>query len=172
MANREELIDYNRRIIIGKEIKHVHVVLRQIFDEEGRPIRRVCIARNVTKDRLLMIRLENSLEEKDILIKEVHYRVKNNMQMISLILSLKSLELTDMDSKVVFDDCTSRIKSMAIVHDQLYRFNNVSEIDVSEYLKHLLSGLHSLMGGSVSNFKIHVKPMSPRLMSIKHFYAV
>ena len=155
--NGEELIDFSRRIVLDGQIKHVQIVVRQIFDETGRSIRRVDIARDVTQERLLLQQLENSLEEKDILIKEVHHRVKNNMQMISSILSLKSLELTDTDSKKVFNDCTTRIKSMAMVHDQLYRFNNVSEIDISEYLNHLLSGLHSLMGGSASNFIVNVE---------------
>jgi PAS domain S-box-containing protein len=152
----EELIDYSRRIIVENKTKHIQVVVRQIFDENNKATRRVGIVRDVTRDKLLMKQLENSLEEKDILIKEVHHRVKNNMQMISSILALKSLDLTDQDSKNVFDDCTTRIKSMAVVHDQLYRFYNVSEIDISEYLNYLLSGLHTLMGGNAGNFVIDI----------------
>lgn len=107
--------------------------------------------------KLTVKELEKSLEEKDILVKEVHHRVKNNMQMISSILSLKSLDLTDPMSKEIFDECTLRIKSMAVVHDQLYRFYNVSEIEIADYLDHLLSGLNALMAGSGGDFRINIK---------------
>ena len=76
--------------------------------------------------------------------------------MLSSILSLKSLDLTDAESKNVFDDCTTRIKSMALVHDQLYRFYDVSVIDIAEYLNHLMSGLHSLVRGNAGYFAVNV----------------
>ncbi|MCP4460981.1 MAG: PAS domain S-box protein [Cytophagales bacterium] len=150
------LIDETRRIVVNDKVKHVRTVVRQIFNKEGDPIKQVGITLDVSEDQELLGKLESSLLEKNILIKEVHHRVKNNMQMISSILSLKSLDLTDEDSKNIFNDCTTRIKSMALVHDQLYRFYDVSEIDISEYLNHLLSGLHSLLGGNAGYFVVNV----------------
>jgi len=153
----EETIDETRRVLVDEQVKYVRTVIRQIKNEDNRPLKLVGVTMDVTVDQELLHKLESSLVEKDVLIKEVHHRVKNNMQMISSILSLKSLELTDQDSKSVFDDCTTRIKSMAMVHDQLYRFYNVSEIDVSQYLNHLMSGLHSLMGGNAGSFVVDVQ---------------
>ena len=153
----EETIDETRRVLVEGEVKYVRTVIRQIKNEDNKPLKLIGVTMDVTVDQELLHKLENSLIEKNVLIKEVHHRVKNNMQMISSILSLKSLELTDQNSKNVFDDCTTRIKSMAMVHDQLYRFYNVSEIDISEYLSHLLSGLHSLMGGNAGSFVVDVQ---------------
>ncbi len=157
LANGLELIDYDYRMILPDGIHHFRAITRQIKGSSGIPERMVGVVIDITRDRELLKRLEQSLSEKDILIKEVHHRVKNNMQMISSILSLKSLDLEDEGSKRVFDDCTVRIKSMAVVHDQLYRFYNVSEIDISEYFHHLLSGLNALMGGRSGDYVIDIK---------------
>lgn len=153
---KNELIDHVFRARIDGSTQHFRAMTRQIFDENGEVIKLVGVVMNITKDRELLNQLEESLAEKDVLIKEVHHRVKNNMQMISSILSLKSLDLKDQESKNIFDECTLRIKSMAVVHDQLYRFYNVSEIDISDYLEHLLSGLNALMSGSEKNYQINV----------------
>lgn len=152
-----ELIDYDYRMILEDGVHHFRTITRQIRGSTGSTERIVGVVIDITRDRELLKRLEQSLSEKDILIKEVHHRVKNNMQMISSILSLKSLELIDESSKRVFDDCTVRIKSMAVVHDQLYRFYNVSEIDISEYFHHLLSGLNALMGGRSGDYVIDIQ---------------
>jgi PAS domain S-box-containing protein len=157
LENGLELVDYDFRINNANGIRHLRSITRQIKDNTGKAYRMVGVVIDTSKDRELLRRLEQSLSEKDILIKEVHHRVKNNMQMISSILALKALDLTDESSKSIFDDCTVRIKSMAVVHDQLYRFYNVSEIDISEYLHHLLSGLNALMGGQSGNYVIEIE---------------
>lgn len=154
LKDGESLVDETRRIVVNNKIKYVRNVIRQIFDKEGNPTKQVGVALDVTKDQELFNKLENSLAEKNILIKEVHHRVKNNMQLISSILSLKSMELTDIDSKNIFNNCTTRIKSMAVVHDQLYRFDNVSEINILAYLNHLISGLHPLLRDRAGNFTV------------------
>ena len=153
----KELVDHDFRMKLKSGIKHFRAITRQIKGPSGKTYRMVGVVIDISRDRELLKRLEQSLSEKDILIKEVHHRVKNNMQMISSILALKALDLTDQESKNIFDDCTVRIKSMAVVHDQLYRFYNVSEISISEYLHHLLSGLNALMGGQTGAYVIDIE---------------
>jgi two-component sensor histidine kinase/PAS domain-containing protein len=157
LAKGIELIDYDFRIILPEGTRHLRAITRQIKAPSGKAYRMVGVVIDISRDRELLKRLEQSLSDKDILIKEVHHRVKNNMQMISSILAIKALDLTDQDSKNIFEDCTVRIKSMAVVHDQLYRFYNVSEIDISGYLHHLLSGLNALMGGQSGNYVIEIE---------------
>ena len=94
------------------------------------------------------MQLESSLEEKNVLIKEVHHRVKNNMQLISSILALKSYDLEDDKSKAIFNEVNDRIKAMSVIHDKLYTFYNVSEINIGEYLQHIAQELQILQGSS------------------------
>lgn len=152
----EDLVEEDFRLKLKSGIRHFRSVTQHITDQNG--IDRILgVVMDITGDKNLLHRLEVSLHEKDILIKEVHHRVKNNMQMISSILALKSLDLQDADSKRVFDDCTTRVKSMAVVHDQLYRFYNVSEISISEYLNHLLGSLNALLVGGAGNFQMKIE---------------
>ncbi len=155
IAKGDELIDADYRLQTDTGERHLRSVTRQLKNEVGEVVQTVGVSFDITKNKELLENLEHSLREKDILIKEVHHRVKNNMQMVSSILALKSLDLTDEESKFVFDDCTNRIKSMAVVHDQLYRFYNVSEIDINEYLSHLLRGLNVLLGGGAFEINVH-----------------
>ncbi len=151
----EELVEGDFRLNLRNDTRHFRSVTRQIQGQNGLE-RLLGVVTDITSDKELLNRLEVSLYEKDILIKEVHHRVKNNMQMISSILALKSLDVQDEESKKVFDDCTLRVKSMAVVHDQLYRFYNVSEIDISEYLNHLLGSLNALLIGGGGNYTMNI----------------
>jgi two-component sensor histidine kinase len=87
------------------------------------------------------IELKKSLNEKDILLKEVHHRVKNNMQIISSILNLQGKYIKDENDLGLFVDCTSRIQSMALVHEHLYRSDNLARIIFSDYIKTLIQSL-------------------------------
>ncbi len=86
-----------------------------------------------TKDALNL-----SLEEKDILLAEMHHRVKNNMQVISSLMMLQSESIQNEEATKAFKDNISRIKSMALVHERLYRSDNLSRIDLNEYVRELM----------------------------------
>jgi len=82
-----------------------------------------------------------SLIEKEVLLKEIHHRVKNNMQVISSLLSLQSQQFEDPDIQAIFHDCQSRVHSMALVHDKLYQSKSLSEINFAEYIHKLATDL-------------------------------
>tara|TARA_B100001109_G_scaffold255434_1_gene258424 strand:+ start:16725 stop:20957 length:4233 start_codon:yes stop_codon:yes gene_type:complete len=99
------------------------------------------IAHDITEKKRNEIKLYNSLKEKEVLLKEVHHRVKNNMQVISSILSLQSAYVHDQTILNILRESQNRIKSMAFIHESLYRTKDFSKIVFSEYLKNLAQNL-------------------------------
>lgn len=85
--------------------------------------------------------LKRSLAEKDILLKEVHHRVKNNMQIISSILKMQERQVDDPKLKEVLEESQNRIRSMALVHEDLYRNENLENIKFINYAKSLAGNL-------------------------------
>ncbi len=79
-----------------------------------------------------------SLKEKEVLLKEIHHRVKNNLQIISSLLSLQMDAATNTQSANFFADNTRRIRSMALVHETLYQSKNISEVNFADYLHSLI----------------------------------
>lgn len=84
---------------------------------------------------------KKSLEEKGVLLQEIHHRVKNNMQIIQSLLNLQSQKIKDPQLAGLFNDSRNRIRSMALIHDKLYQAENLASIDFSEYTQLLVSEL-------------------------------
>ena len=76
-----------------------------------------------------------SLQEKETLLREIHHRVKNNLQIISSLLKLQARQIADEKLKGVFQECQDRIKAMAAVHSMLYKSQNFAEINFGEYVR-------------------------------------
>ena len=84
------------------------------------------------------------LREKDVLLAEVHHRVKNNMQVITSLLNLQAEEITDIRTRSLLEESRNRIQSMALVHEQLYRSSEYASIDFAGYINQLASTLFSM----------------------------
>lgn len=100
------------------------------------------LAKKIRHQRRTQEQLEVSLEEKGLLLKEVHHRVKNNMQVISSLLSLQVDELTDPTALQLVSDSQHRIRSMALIHESLYQSDNLVDIDFDDYLGRLTDQLN------------------------------
>ena len=98
--------------------------------------------------------LKSSLDEKDILLGEIHHRVKNNLQIISSLLRLQSNHTSNTESKEIFSECSQRIESMALLYEKIYGSINLSEIELEEYFADLVSGL--LVAYGIKNKSISI----------------
>jgi two-component sensor histidine kinase len=93
-------------------------------------------------------RLESSLEEKEVMLREIHHRVKNNLNVIIALIELQESVQTDPEVLQVFKELQTRAYTMALVHESLYRSPNLARIDFSKYLQTLVSHLYSAYGPS------------------------
>jgi PAS domain S-box-containing protein len=109
------------------------------------------IATDISDQKTQEELIRKSLEEKVMLIKEVHHRVKNNMQVISAILALQADCLEDESTLQVLRECQNRIISMALIHENLYQSGDFLLIDFAEYVDHLLSHIASIFGPKAAN---------------------
>jgi PAS domain S-box-containing protein len=108
-------------------------------------------------------RIRESLKEKETLLKEIHHRVKNNLQIVSSLLSLQVRHLTDPDALELYDEYERRIRSIALVHEQLYRSNDLSHISFREYVEELLAGLFQTFKAGERNIVSHIDIRGARL---------
>jgi len=97
-----------------------------------------------------------SLKEKDILLREIHHRVKNNLQIISSLLRLQSRKIEDNSLQEIFQVSQQRIRSIALIHENLYLSDDLGQIDFSKYIRNLTSHLSSINAADAKgiNFKI------------------
>lgn len=95
----------------------------------------------IAERKLVEEALNKSIKEKDVLLKEIHHRVKNNLQIVSSLLSLQSQYVNEPGSVELFKESQSRIISMALIHEKLYQTGDLTRINLSEYANELIGDL-------------------------------
>ena len=112
-----------------------------VRNDAGEPVAVVGVAREITERRRSEARMQASLREKEVLLKEVHHRVKNNLQVITSLLNLQADRIPDEHVQEVLRENQARIKSMALVHEELYQSEDLAWVNFTDYLRRLTYGL-------------------------------
>jgi len=99
------------------------------------------IIRDITEQKEAEYNLNKSIKEKEVLLKEVHHRVKNNLQVISSILNLQSSYVKDPNTLTILRESQNRVKSMSFIHESLYRSKDFSEVNFSDYINNLINNI-------------------------------
>jgi PAS domain S-box-containing protein len=147
MANSERVLATGRPVedeveLIGPDgsVGVAYVVKFPVRGPEGRTLVGN-VAIDITERKRAEELVKASLREKEVLLKEIHHRVKNNLQIVSTLLDLQSGHTTDRAALEMFQMSRSRVKSMALIHERLYRAQDMARVDFAEYIRQLTDDL-------------------------------
>ncbi|HYH03316.1 MAG TPA: histidine kinase dimerization/phosphoacceptor domain -containing protein, partial [Bacillota bacterium] len=136
---------------------------KALRNDQNKVYRMAGSATDVTERRRVDEQVQASLREKEVLLKEIHHRVKNNMQVISSLLRLQSAFLNDQHVVELFEESQNRIKTMALVHEKLYQSNDLAKINIKDYVMHLTNSLFRSYGISVERVRLELEIEEIRL---------
>jgi len=125
-------------------------------NEQGKAINSLAMIRDITKQKQAQEAIHNALAEKEILIKEIHHRVKNNLHVIANLLDLQAQSIDDPQISALFSDSQNRIYAMSLIHEQLYQSNHLGRIEFASYLQNLLNNL-------CVGYGLHQQPVHQKL---------
>ncbi|MCK4910122.1 MAG: HAMP domain-containing protein [Thermodesulfovibrionales bacterium] len=111
------------------------------------------LTQEITERKHAEEKLKQALDDKDMLMKEVHHRVKNNFVVIQSLLALQMKDISDVKSKAYFADTQNRVKSMTMIHEMLHKSDDITKLGSSEYIRKIINTLFS-------NYKVqtnHIK---------------
>lgn len=126
----------------------------------------VCVCRDVTDRKQAEEQLKSSLQEKDILLKEIHHRVKNNLLVVSSLLDWQIDYVEDPIVTKIIEESQNRIQSMALIHEKLYQSQNLAKINLGDYLESLANQLLFSFNLDTERVTLHFD-LDPILLSIE-----
>ena len=127
--------------------------------ENGENVGLQVVARDITERKQAEKIIKTSLKEKEVMLREIHHRVKNNMQIISSLLRLQSRQIENKKILDMFNVGQNRIRSMALIHESLYQSKDLARINFSDYIKRLTTHLFSIYRTELEsiNLKVDIK---------------
>ena len=130
------------------------------IDETGQTIGTVGSARDITAYKRADEALHKSLAEKEVLLREVHHRVKNNMAAIIGLFDMQRQSMDDAGARTILAELSSRVRAMSLVHEKLYRSESLTSIDFQEYTESLLSHLRTSFGSPAIQCRIDAREVA------------
>lgn len=136
-----KLVEVDCRIYLPEgRIKHLAYILTPII-ENGRQMKSVGTIQDITDRKLIEKELQQKIEEREVLLKELYHRIKNNMQVISSLLTLRADSILNEEDREIFLKMKNHVQAMSLVHEKLYQSNNLSRINLGSYIKDLSHSL-------------------------------
>ncbi len=130
------------------------------------PERSFVIVRDITERKKVEEQIKASLAEKDVLLREIHHRVKNNLQVISSLINLQAAGLTDERMCDEFNDVRDRVRSMALIHEKMYQTSNLEQLNFADYAASLLDSLWRSHGKLAEKVRLTLA-LAPVVLSIE-----
>ena len=155
---RGEMPDYRvekRYLRKDNSVAWVNVNMTVIRDAAGQPVRTMATIEDITERRRLDEELRSSLAEQTTLLKEVHHRVKNNLQVVISLLNLQARHLKHPAALTAMRDTQARIRSMALLHEALHRQGTAARVNAAVYLPHLCASLSQAYLPQGGRIKLH-----------------
>lgn len=139
----------------AKDGKKIPVeVNKHIFELEGMNVG-MAVSRDITERKAAEVQLKKSLQEKEMLLKEIHHRVKNNFMIISSLLNLQSGYIDDERSQELLLESQTRVRSMALIHERLYQSTDLKTLDFGSYIRSLSTELFHTYKAEKSNITLN-----------------
>lgn len=157
IKSRNSYENEDRIIRPDGEIRYVKIVGEPMYNENGEFAGMHGTLQDITEIKRINEELIKSLNEKELILKEIHHRVKNNLQVVSSLLRLQSESIKDESAIGYLKMSEQRVKSMALIHQQLYRTKDLSRIDFREYLEDLCNYLFFAYDISFSRIELKIE---------------
>jgi two-component sensor histidine kinase/PAS domain-containing protein len=127
--------------LYGGKGAYLWFIASPLFDTKGILVGAVESVRDITDRKIAEDKVRHTLEEKDVLLQEIHHRVKNNLQVVSALIELQIQYMKDRKSINTLRDSQNRIRTMALIHETLYRSHDLSKVEFRIYIKKLVDAL-------------------------------
>lgn len=133
------------------------VSVQLVYDSNGQPMGFITQSKDISERKETSSKLKSIIDERETLLREIHHRVKNNLQVITSLLSLQASTLQDKNIRDIFQQSQYRINAMAMIHETLYRSDNFSNISYDKYIDTLVQYLILSMKGINHNIRLDVE---------------
>ncbi len=154
---------------ISKSSRKIPIILSGsvMFDKSRNITGILCVSQDITERKIAQDNMKKSLQEKEVLLREIHHRVKNNMQIISSLLYLQMEAVKDTRLSQALMESQNRITSMALIHEKLYQSSDLMLINFKEYINDLAVGLFQAYGVNMGIIKLNIN-IEDTSMDIDH----
>ncbi len=141
LLNGENIEPFESQVIDKNGNIHLVLVHLTAVMKDEKIVYILGIGSDITEQKMAENEIRSSLKEKEILLTEIHHRVKNNMQIISSLLNLQKNYVEGTESLNILKESQNRVKSMAMIHEKLYKSNTLTHINIADYIQDLVSDL-------------------------------
>ncbi len=143
-----------RSLEMDGDVRYFEITASSIKDPAGNISVGIEVVREITERKHMEEELRQALNDKDLLMREVHHRVKNNLAVIQSLLSLQMQDISDDKTKAYFVDARNRVKSMTIIHEMLHRSGDITRLSSLEFIRKLVKTLFSNYKTKTNHIKL------------------